>query len=134
MERRCLKENLEKQKDFIYNNRKVIGENIKKIIGINGYTKSSFSKLSEISRPTLDKIINGTIDSRTTLVNHLCKIINVLNVDLDYLIEFNNEIKENDKMKIAASNSAPKDYEMSSEAQEVFKVIYDLIDLCEIYK
>ncbi|HHD2788261.1 helix-turn-helix transcriptional regulator [Clostridium perfringens] len=134
MKERYFKENLEDKKSYIYKNRKIIGENVKKIIGQNGYTKSSFCNLSGISRPTLDKVINGSIDSSTTLKTHICKILNVLDLSLEDLINFNSEVYEKDNFKIAASNSAPKDYEMSSEAKEVFEIIYDLVSLCEIYK
>jgi hypothetical protein len=39
--------------ELLFENRKLIGKNILNIIKDNGYTKSSFSRLTNISRPTL---------------------------------------------------------------------------------
>ena len=57
--------------EMLFENRKLIGENILNIIRDNGYTKSSFSRLTNISRPTLNKLIKGEVDSFTTFKTHI---------------------------------------------------------------
>lgn len=52
--------------ELLFENRKRIGENILGIIKNNGYTKSSFSRLTNISRPALDKLIKWEVDSLAT--------------------------------------------------------------------
>ena len=57
--------------ELLFENRKLIGENILNIIKDNGYTKSSFSRLTTISRPTLDKLIK----EKLTISQHLEPIL-----------------------------------------------------------
>ena len=61
-------------KELLFENRRLIGENILNIVKDNGYTKSSFSRLTNISRPTLDKLIKGEVDSLATFKTHVRKI------------------------------------------------------------
>jgi len=123
----------EKQwKEFMYLNRFKIGENIIKIINDNGYTKSSFSKLTGISRPTIDKLINGEIDNNTTLKTHVDKILTTLNIKLEELITLRSEETINSEAMIA-SNNAPEDHEISNSAKRIFSIINEVVDLCEVY-
>lgn len=130
-------ENIEKYTDnqlkaYIYDNRLKISENLLKLIKDNGYTKSSFSKLTGISRPTIDKLIKGEIDNNTTLKNHIDKILTTFNISLEELINF--ECKQlNNKEIIVASNNAPENHEISDSAKRIFSIIDDIVDLCEIY-
>lgn len=117
----------------IYENRFRIGKNLLDIINDNGYTKSSFSKLTGISRPTIDKLILGKIDNNTTLKTHMDKILNILNITLEQFINYNYKVIKNSNEKVIASNNAPNDYEISGEAKKIFSAIDDLVDLCEIY-
>ncbi|MCY6354492.1 helix-turn-helix domain-containing protein [Clostridium sp. ZS2-4] len=119
-------------KAYIYDNRLKIGENLLKLIKDNRYTKSSFSKLTGISRPTIDKLIKGEIDNNTTLKNHVDKILTTFNISLEELINF--ECKQlNNKEIIVASNNAPENHEISDSAKRIFSIIDDIVDLCEIY-
>jgi predicted transcriptional regulator len=103
-----------------------------KLINYKGYTKSSFSKIVDISRPTLDKIIGGEIDNSTTFKTHVEKILNAFNINLVQLINFEYEENKNDK-RIVASNNAPEGYQMSKTAKNIFEIIDNLVDICEIY-
>ena len=49
--------------DVLFEMRKLTGTKLKDYIRSNGFSKVSFCKKTEISRPTLDKILNGEIDS-----------------------------------------------------------------------
>ena len=52
--------------DELFEMRKLTGTKLKDYIRSNGFSKVSFCKKTEISRPTLDKILNGEIDSKST--------------------------------------------------------------------
>lgn len=52
----------------------------------NNFTKSSFSKMCDISRPTLDKILNGTLNNKTFFDRHMRKILEKLNISPDELL------------------------------------------------
>ena len=72
--------------ELLFENRKLIGKNILNIIKDNGYTKSSFSRLTNISRPTLDKLIKGDVDSLATFKTHIQKILDSQNIDEEQLL------------------------------------------------
>lgn len=57
--------------DELFEMRKLTGTKLKDYIRSNGFSKVSFCKKTEISRPTLDKILNGEIDSKSTFDKHL---------------------------------------------------------------
>ena len=66
-------------------------KNLLEVLKRQGYTKVSFSKAADISRPTLNSIIgdkiNSKINSMTTFEKHICKILNVLDVNKDDLVK-----------------------------------------------
>lgn len=119
-------------KSFIYENRYKIGENLRNFIKNNGYTKSSVSKLTGISRPTIDKLIKGEIDNNTTLKNHIDKIIITFNITLEQLISYEYVESENNEAMVA-SNNAPEEHEISDKAKQMFKLLEDVVDLYEVY-
>ena len=67
--------------DELFEMRKLTGTKLKDYIRSNGFSKVSFCKKTEISRPTLDKILNGEIDSKSTFDKHLNKILTSLSID-----------------------------------------------------
>lgn len=77
---------MENNKELLYRNKNTVGTNIAQLIKKEGYTKASFAKKVDISRPTLNKILDGDIPSSTTLETHINKIMEVLNVDIDTLL------------------------------------------------
>lgn len=126
------KYNENKIKAYIYDNRYKIGSNLLDFIKDNGYTKSSVSKLTGISRPTIDKLIKGEIDSNTTLKSHIDKIVTTFNIDLEQLINYKHlELKNNDRM--VASDNSPEEYEVSDKAKKMFNFLNDIVDLYEVY-
>ena len=43
----------------LYNLQNIIGENLLIFLRLNGYTKSSLAKMTGISRPTINQILEG---------------------------------------------------------------------------
>lgn len=64
----------------LYDYRKTIGQNLATYIRLKGYSKLSFSKLTNISRPTLDKILLGESPSSKTFEKQMSQIIGILGV------------------------------------------------------
>lgn len=119
-------------KAYIYDNRHKIGVNLLDFIKDNGYTKSSVSKLTGISRPTIDKLIKGEIDNNTTLKSHIDKIVMTFNINLEELTNYKHlELENSDRM--VASNNAPEEYEVSDKAKKMFAILNDIVDLYEVY-
>lgn len=66
--------------DILFEQRILVAEKLKECLRQSGFTKVSFSKKTGISRPTLDRLLNGTIDSKSTFDKHLQKILFVLDI------------------------------------------------------
>lgn len=121
---------------LLFQERKKIGENILAFIRDEGYTKSGFSKAANISRPTLDKLIEGDIDNVKTYSTHIRKIIEALSLDYDTLLNYQgrSKIKHKPELHYVHSNTSPDDHVMSQQAEEVFALLNDVIHLYELYQ
>ena len=60
--------------DVLFEQRNLVASKLKDCIRDKGYTKVSFSSKADISRPTLDKLLNGSIDNKSSFDRHLQKI------------------------------------------------------------
>ena len=117
-----------------YNDKIRIGKGILNYIKENGYTKKSFSKLVDISRPTLNTIIDGNIKSETTFKTHINKILKALDIDINRLLECDQQIEtKSERLLVAYSNNSPKDYKLNDNEKTMFELVENLIDLFEIY-
>lgn len=72
--------------DILFNDRSVVGARLEKLLAEREYTKSGFCKECGISRPTLDKILSGTIGSMTNYEKHMRKILDCLSITPEALI------------------------------------------------
>ena len=104
---------------------------LKDCIRENGYTKISFAKKANISRPTLDKLLNGKIDNKKTFDRHIQKILKVLNISVDDLMLYN--FIPNKSVATVYSQNAPMSHEMNEIAKKQYNLLLDVIDLCTIY-
>lgn len=119
--------------ELLFENRKLIGENILNIIKDNGYTKSSFSRLTTISRPTLDKLIKGEVDNLSTFRTHISKILKSQDMDAEQLLHYTPRHKEKRDFVFALSDNAPDDHTLTSNAQEMFGILEDIVHMYELY-
>ena len=114
----------------LFEQRCLVGKKLKDILRDCGFSKVSFSKKTDISRPTLDKILNGDIDNKSTFDKHLHKILSALNMTVDELLLFNTPAKTVDAVY---SENAPSDYDMSDKAKKQYDLLMDILNLCSIY-
>lgn len=75
--------------EYLFNNRKLIGKVLSACLFRKSLSKSSFSKQSGISRPTLDRMLRGEVTSQTNFITHLNKILPVLGLTMEDLFEKN---------------------------------------------
>lgn len=92
--------------------------------------KCLLQKKADISRPTLDKLLNGSIENKSTFDKHLQKVLSVLSLSVDELIFFDPAPKSVD---VVYSQNAPSNYQMGEKAQKQYGLLMDILDLCEIY-
>lgn len=117
--------------DELFEQRSMVASKLKDCIRDMGYTKVSFAGKADISRPTLDKLLNCNIDSKSTFDRHLQKILKTLNMSVDDLMLYHSaSLRE---VKAVYSQNAPVDHEMSDTAKKQYNLLLDIIDLCTIY-
>lgn len=118
--------------DDLFEQRKVVGEKLRDCIRSLGFTKVSFSKKTDISRPTLDRLLSGTVDNKCTFDRHLQKILDALNLTADQLLSYS-PVKENNEVEAVYSLNAPDDYTMDEKTNKQYCLLMDVIELCTIY-
>ena len=72
--------------DELFEQRSLVALKLNECIRDMGYTKVSFAGKAEISRPTLDKLLKGSIDNKSSFDRHLQKILKMLNMTVDDLL------------------------------------------------
>ena len=117
--------------DELFEQRKLVAVKLKDCIRDKGYTKVSFAGKAEISRPTLDKLLNGSIDSKSSFDRHLRKILSMLEMSADELM-FYRSVPAN-TVDAVYSENAPENYRMSEKAEKQYQLLLDIVDLCTIY-
>ncbi len=118
--------------DELFEQRSLVASKLKDCIRDKGYTKVSFAAKADISRPTLDKLLNGSIDNKSSFDRHLQKILKLLNMSVDDLMLYHFAPTKIDEQAVFSKNE-PMDYEMSDIAKKQYDLLLDIIDLCAIY-
>ena len=70
----------------LFDKRSIIGTRIEQILEERSYTKTEFCKRAGISRPTLDKLLTGSLTNKTNYEKHLSKILDCLSITPDMLL------------------------------------------------
>ena len=118
--------------DELFEQRSLVASKLKDCIREMGYTKVSFAAKADISRPTLDKLLNGSINNKSSFDRHLQKILKMLNMSVEELI-FYHQTPAQTATATVFSQNAPMDHEMSEIAQKQYNLLLNVIDLCAIY-
>ncbi len=117
--------------DELFEQRSLVASKLKDCIRDKGYTKVSFAKKADISRPTLDRLLNGSIDNKTTFDRHLQKILKMMNMTVDELLLYS--AQQSRPVEAVYSQNAPEDHEMSDTARKQYDLLLDIVDLCAVY-
>ena len=118
--------------DELFEQRSLVASKLRECIRDKGYTKVSFAGKADISRPTLDKLLNGAVDSKSTFDRHLQKVLKALNMSVDELMFYHSETVKTVTATVFSQN-APATHEMSEKAKQQYNLLLDVIDLCAIY-
>lgn len=118
--------------DELFEQRGLVASKLKECIRDKGDTKVSFAAKANISRPTLDKLLNGAVDSKSTFDRHLQKILKVLNMSAEELM-FYHSVSTKPVTAIVFSQNAPLEHKMSETAKKQYNLLLDMIELCTIY-
>ncbi|WP_295131914.1 helix-turn-helix transcriptional regulator [uncultured Catenibacterium sp.] len=118
--------------DELFEQRSLVASKLKDVIRDMGYTKVSFASKADISRPTLDRLLNGSIDNKRSFDRHLQKILKLLNMTVEDLMLYHSVPKKVSTATVYSQN-APMNHEMSDKTKKQYDLLLDLIDLCAIY-
>ena len=116
--------------DKLFDLRVIAGDRLKDCMRVQGFSKASFCKKADISRPTLDRILSGEIDSKSTFDKHFLKILTVLQLSVDEFLQASTPQKS---VEAVYSQNAPKNYQMDEKAKKQYDLLLDVLNLCEIY-
>ena len=117
--------------DELFEQRKLVALKLKDCIRDKGFTKFSFAQKAGISRPTLDKLLSGSVENKSTFDRHLKKIMGLLNMTAEELILYHPASEK--PVTAVYSENAPEDHEMSKLAKTQYELLLDVVDLCAIY-
>ena len=118
--------------DELFEQRSLVASKLKDCIRDMGYTKVSFAAKADISRPTLDKLLNGSIDNKSSFDRHLQKILKLLNMTVEDLVLYHSAPSKLSEATLYSQN-APMNHEMNDTAKKQYNLFLDIIDLCAIY-
>ena len=118
--------------DELFEQRSLVASKLKDCIRDKGYTKVSFAAKADISRPTLDKLLNGSINSKSPFDRHLQKILKLLNMTVEDLMLYQSTAVKPSTTTVYSQN-APLNHEMIDVAKKQYDLLLDVIDLCSIY-
>ncbi len=114
----------------MFDHRVYLGEKLKDYLRNKGYTKSSFCKKSEISRPTLDRLLNGEVENKRSFDKHFRKILACLDTNIDTILKTDTDSSD---VEAVYSQNAPENYQMNETAAKEYDLLMDVLNLCSIY-
>ncbi|MCM3390449.1 helix-turn-helix transcriptional regulator [Ureibacillus chungkukjangi] len=118
----------------LFNNQQTIGKNLLAFLRLKGYTKSSFAKMVEISRPTLNQIFEGNSPNPNTYKEQIKKITDALNVPIEFFLETALDTAEKWQTPTTQySDHAFSSPERSKEAQSLLNDLDELLTVAAIY-
>jgi len=115
----------------LFTHQKTIGKNLKNFILRKGYTKSSFSRLVEISISTLDQIIDGINTNPQLYHEQIKKITKTLNLPYDYFLTTLTQNLE--KWQISRQQEIATFPERSKLTQELLEDLDELLIVAAYY-
>lgn len=104
--------------------RSIMAVKLKECIRDKGYTKVSFAAKANISRVTLEKMLDGTMENKSTFDDYLQKIMKVLNMTVEDVMLYQSASK---------TLFYPQNVHINDQAKKQYNLLLDIIDLCAIY-
>lgn len=118
--------------DELFEQRSLVTSNLTDCIREKGYTKVSFADKADIPCPTLDRLLNGAVASKSTFDRYLQKILKALNMSAEELLLYHS-VSAKPVIATVFSQNVHLQHEMSEIAKKQYNLLLDVIDLCEIY-
>lgn len=114
--------------DELFEQRSLVASKLKECIRDKGYTKVSFASKAGISCSTLDMLLNGNMNSKSTYECHLQKVLIILDMSAEELMVYHFISDEPVTTALFSQNAC-----LEHETKEQYNLLLDVIDLCAIY-
>ena len=114
----------------LFEQRSMVAAKLKNHIRERGFTKASLARKAGISRPMLDKLLEGNVDNEREFDDCVSKALAALDISADDLTCFEPKFKSVDTVH---RESVSKEYRMSAKAKKQYELLMDILELCEIY-
>ncbi|WP_322902798.1 helix-turn-helix domain-containing protein [Paenibacillus campi] len=109
-----------------------IAQNLLNFIRVNGYSKLSFSKITGISRPTVDQILKAESPSPVIYNAQINKITAALNVSEDFFLTKPSLLTTSSTSAYAFSDHA-QHLNRSQEAKQLLERLDNMLDIYSMY-
>lgn len=117
--------------DDLFEQKSLVALKLDDYIRKNRYTKMSFAQKTDISRPTLDKLLSGSIDNRIMFTRHLQRILKKLDLSVDdFMLSGPGQEKLNVNVVEEKSSKGGRE---QTEGKKQNRLLEELLELCEIY-
>jgi transcriptional regulator with XRE-family HTH domain len=117
----------------LFNYKHEIGENLMTYIRLKGYSKSSFSRLAGISRPTLNQIFEGCSPNPGTYNQQISQITNTLELPIDYFLTLPEIEHEKWRQPVIQYSDRSVDERRDPVVHELLSDLDELTDMAPLY-
>lgn len=115
-----------------FEHQKTIANNLITFIRMNGYSKLSLSKLTGISRPTIDQILKSESPNQTTYNSQITKINETFGLKEDYFLTAQ-PISFTPTLPAYAFSDHGADSERSQKVKELLDGLDNVLDIYSMY-
>lgn len=117
----------------LYSFKEKIGENLLTFLRLKGYTKSSLSKLTGISRPTINQILEGNSPSPKIYEDQIQKITDSLNLPLEYFLNSPTQKPETWQLPSTQYSDRSSTLKRSELTQDLLDDLDELLTVAAFY-
>ncbi len=99
--------------DDLFDQRSVVGAKLEEQLKEMGVSKAKLCKETSVSRPTIDKLLSGTVNSKANFERHIRKILDYLQMTPDILM--GNSVVQHNRLRAIRNVLRKKIEEIASE-------------------
>lgn len=117
----------------LFLNKETIAENLGMFIRLKGYSKSSFAKKVNISRPTLDQLLEGQSPNETAFLKQLEKIAQAFQLSKASFLSPPQFEQTYATRSLQFSDHLAHTKERTPHNQKLLEDLEDLLDIATLY-
>jgi transcriptional regulator with XRE-family HTH domain len=110
-----------------FEHQNTIAKNLLVFIRERGFSKLSLSKLTNISRPLIDQILNSNVPNQTLYNTLVRKINKTFDLPFDYFLSLNKN------SNVVLDHTDDEKPQKSLRAQELHDALNDILDIYSMY-